>query len=656
MKNRFSKIFSPLFLPDAGVILKNRLEVAPSSPVFIQGPEPYPSERMIQHYANLAKNGAGLICVHLITWDGKPLPPTTENVVLSGHLAGMDLFDTRCSHYFAQLAEAIHFYGSKVLVRVTMHGPDGYGISNTPSRYIPHNMTDPHMEKEMSREMLEDSIAQLVKVCKKLKEYGFDGVFLHAAYRMTLLGRALSPADNKRTDEFGGSFENRCRLPLWACEEIKKNCGRDFIIEMSISGEDPTEEGHWTLEDTMRFMEMAQGKVDILQPRVWEIDHSSIIGYDPNPRPYAYMAAAAKKANSTVVVSAVNGFLDPDASEKCLENDEADLIAMARGWVCNPDYGTKLLNGKEDEIVPCIRCNKCLLASNDAAPLTVCSVNPQHCLEDRLDKFIPADPIHRKVAVIGGGPAGMEAALSAHAQGHDVTIYEKSDALGGLLKIASIANFKWPLRDFTNYLVNKTMNSGIRILFNTEATPQMLKQEKYDVVIVAIGAHPIIPATFHAAQGKVLTAEEAYLHPEKVGKKVVVVGGGEVGVETALYFNGLGRETTVVETQKMLMPQTSFEHYYYLIECEWNSRKNFNILVNTAVRAITESGVECVAPQGKVLLEADTVIVSVGYEVDLQKVLSFVDCATRFFQIGDCRKPGSVQTAMRDGFSIGSTI
>ncbi|MCD7806739.1 MAG: FAD-dependent oxidoreductase [Lachnospiraceae bacterium] len=654
--SKYSKMFSPLLLPDAGVILKNRMEVAPSSPVFIQGPEPYPAERMIRHYAHLAETGAGLITVHLITWDGKPLPATTENVVLSGHLAGMDLFDTRCSHYFAQLAEAVHFYGSKIIVRVTVHGPDGYGIANTPSRYIPHNMTHPHMEKEMTKEMLEESVAQLVKVCKKLKEYGFDGVFLHAAYRMTLLGRALSPADNKRTDEFGGSLENRCRFPFYACDEIKKACGKDFIIEMSISGEDPTEEGKWTLDDTVRFMEMAQGKVDILQPRVWEIDHTSIIGYDPNPRPFAYMAAAAKKANSTVVVSAVNGFLDPDASEATLENDEADLIAMARGWICNPDYGTKLLNDKADEIVPCIRCNKCLLASNDAIPVSVCSVNPRFCLEDRLDSMIPKNPIKRKVAVVGGGPAGMEAALSALEQGHDVTLYEKSDSLGGLLKIATVADFKWPLRDFKNYLVNKTLKSDVKLCLNTEATPEGLKKEGYDVVITAIGAHPIIPPAFRTGGKNVITAAEAYLHPEKVGKKVVVVGGGEVGVETALYFNGLGSETTIIEMQEMLMPLTSFEHYYYMIECEWESRDHFHIMVNTAVNAVTENGVECTTDGEKSFVEADTIILSIGYKPDVNEVMAFADSATRFFQVGDCLKARSVQTAMREGFSVGSTL
>jgi len=655
MANQFQKMLSPLLLPEAGVILKNRLEVAPSCPVFIQGPEPYPSERLIKHYANLAKNGASIITVHLITWDGKPLPPTTENVVLSGHLAGMDLFDTRCSHYFAQLVEAVHFYNTKILVRVTVHGPKGYGIANTPSRYIPHNMTKPHMEKEMTREMLEESVAQLVKVCKKLKEYGFDGVFLHAAYRMTLFGRSLSPLDNKRTDEFGGSLENRSRFPLYACDEIKKACGKDFIIEMSISGEDPTPGGIWTLDDTVRFMEMAQGKVDILQPRVWEIDHTSIIGYEPNPRPYAYMAAAAKKANSSVIVSAVNGFLDPHASEEMLENNETDLIAMARGWVCNPDYGEKILNGREDEIVPCIRCNKCLLAANDAAPVTVCSVNPRHCIEDRLETFIPEHPIKRKVAIIGGGPAGMEAAISAQEKGHDVTLYEKSDSLGGLLKIATIADFKWPLRDFKNYLVKKTLNSGINIQLNTEATPELLKQEGYDVVIAAIGAHPVVPPAFRNC-ANVMTAEEAYLHPEKVGQKVVVVGGGEVGVETALYFNGRGCETTVVEMQEMLMPQTSFEHYYYLIECEWESRDNFHIMVDTAVSAVTEHGVECDTKGEKSFVEADTVILSIGYKANPREVFTYADSATRFYHIGDCVKARSVQTAMREGFSIGSTV
>lgn len=638
------------------VVLKNRLEIGPSTPVFIQGPEPYPSEKMIEYYAMLARNGASLITCHAVRSNGKPSAPTTENVVLSGHLMGFDLFDTRCSHYMTQLAEAVHFYGSKLIVRLTPPMPEGYDIANIPSRYIPCNETAQRLNKEMTPEMLQTSARTCAKVCKKLKECGFDGVFLHGAYRFSLLGRSLSPATNKRADEYGGCLENRCRYPFMVCDEIKRACGRNFVIEMSITGYDETTDGAWSLEDTRRFMSLAEGHINIVQLRCWEIDHAHPIGYEKQRRPFTFMAEAAKQAESNVSVSTIGGYFDPDASEEVLANGQADLIGMARGWISNHNYGQLLLEDRANELVPCIRCNKCLLASNDSTFASVCSVNPTYCIENRLNYLVQPPRRKKRVAVIGGGPAGMEAAIVAHKRGHEVTLFERGSRLGGELQIASVADFKWPLKDFANYLIRTAQSTGFEIRLNTVATPKSISEGHYDAVVVAIGANPIVPPIPGVEKPHVHTVEDVYLHEELIGNRVVLIGGGEVGVETALYLNEHGREVSVIEMDDMLMKQSSFEHYYYLVEEQWESREHFHIATSTKAISIEDDRVRCVSDKGACSFCADSVILCSGYRARTEEALAFGGTAPQFFVVGDCSQARSLQAAMREGYAIGSSI
>lgn len=656
MRTKFPNLFTPVKLDKAGIILKNRFEITPSTPVFIQGPESYPSERMIRYYANLAKNGAAIITTHLCKADGKPVKPTTENHVISGHIMGFDIFDTKCSHYITQLAEAVHFYNSRLICSFAVPTPEGYDVSNVLSAYIPRNKTQLHMNKEMTKEMLYEAVDQAVKVCKKLKDCGIDGVYIHACYRGRLVGRFLSKATNKRIDEFGGSLENRCRFPFYLCDEIKKACGKDFIIEMSISGEDNTEEGKWTLEDTKEFMKLAEGHVDIVQLRSWEIEHAHPIGYELNPRPFTYMAEAAKKSGSSVLVTTVGGNFDPNASEKIIAEGKADLIGMARGWISNPEYGKLLLEGKENEIVPCIRCNKCLLASNDSTFASVCSVNPRYCLVNRLDYLVPDNTRKKKVAVIGGGPAGMETAIIAYERGHEVTLFEKQDKLGGQLNIATIAPFKWPLKEYTDFLIKKAMNTGFKIELNTLATPELIKVRDFDCVVVAIGAESNVPNIKGVQSANVISVEDVYLQEEKVGQNVVIIGGGEVGVETALYLNSHEKNTTIVEMQELLMPQTSFEHYYALIEEQWEMADHMKICLKTKAIEIRENEVICEKNGIEFKLQADSVILALGYKAKIEEAYTFAGTTTQYYYIGDCKKARSLQAAIREGYSIGVSL
>ncbi len=212
------------------------------------------------------------------------------------------------------------------------------------------------------------------------------------------------------------------------------------------------------------------------------------------------------------------------------------------------------------------------------------------------------------------------------------------------------------LKKYTQFLIDEALRTGFKILFNTEATFDIIKENHYDVVIVAIGAKPIIPAINGINETQVLYTDDAYLHEDKIGHNVVIIGGGEVGVETALYLNGHGKETTIIEKQDMLMPQASFEHYYYLVECEWEKRNHFHIHVNTEVTEIQDNQVICKKDGLSFSIQADTILISSGYKAKSDEAYNFGGSAPQYFYIGDCQKARSLQEAIREGYAIGSSI
>ncbi len=257
------------------------------------------------------------------------------------------------------------------------------------------------------------------------------------------------------------------------------------------------------------------------------------------------MAEAVKKSNPGIAVVTVGGYQDLDVCEDVIASGKADFIGMARGWISNTEYGRLAYEGRGEDVVPCIRCNLCLGSSLAERPASVCSVNPVFGLEHKIERMIQPPTSKKKVAVIGGGPAGMEAALIAAGRGHQVTLYEKSAALGGLLKIADSVSFKWPQRDFKNYLIRQIGKSNVKVRLNTEATPELLKRERYDVLLAAVGAEPVVPPIPGVDSKTVVFAQDVYGNEASLAPKVVVIGGGEVGVETGMHLAEKGHDVTL---------------------------------------------------------------------------------------------------------------
>lgn len=648
MPNHYPHLLSPLKVGNA--ILKNRMLVSPSMGHFIQGPEPYPSQAMIEFFAAKAKSGAAVVTVGCALPKGKRPADTA-------HAAQFDYEDIQGQNYFAHLTEAIHFHGAKAsLILDPTDEPGVWDVSPGVPAMRPKGagfavITGQELPKEKILEMVEEYAHQ----ARIAKDCGFDMVTVHASYRFFLISRFLSPLTNHRTDEFGGSLENRVRFLKMICTRIKELCGKDFLIEVTISGEEP--EGGFTNDDVIAWAHMLGGLVDILQVRAGEIDPNHPTGYDREVTPFLHLAAAIKASNPPMAIAAIAGFQDLNVCERALAEGKADIIAAARAWISNPDYGKKAYEGRNEDIVPCIRCNKCHIPSRGCTGNSVCSVNPTWgSVAARLPQAVDAPERKMKIAVVGGGPAGMEAALMASQRGHSVTLYEKNSVLGGQLLHADHARFKWPLRNFKNYLVRQINKSAIEVRLNTEVVPAALKDKGYDHVIVAIGPEPVCPKIPGLDEIPFYYAGDVFINGRQadLAENVVIIGGGDIGVETGLYLAEAGHKVFVIEAQEELCIDSTPVHYRAMVEDYWNAEENFSYAVNAKCTKVTADGVYYTDAEGnEQFVPAGSILLAVGMRPLTDKAMEFFGYSTYTSVIGDCDKPSSVQRAMRTGYQAG---
>ena len=652
MNPRYEHLLSPIQIGSR--ILKNRMISTPSGMHFNRASEPFPTDTLKAYYEGKARNGAAMMTVNGMSMFYEPGRP---------HVSDFDILDDHNRQALADLVDGIHLYSALATVNMHLELPKGYDVSGG----VPNQWLAPHGIEWGTRndlqtatiEMLEEYAEQYTDLIALMKQdCGFDGAFLHMAYRMMPLGRFLSPLTNKRTDKYGGSLENQFRYPKLVADLIKKKCGKDFIIEATISGCDPAgEPGGLTTDDVAEYVKMAQGSFDIIQIKAPELDPAHPIQFHTRTPWIDLVAEVKEKSGGVVPIMAVGGFSHPDDAEAALAAGKADLIGMARSWISNPDWVKLMYEDRTEDIVPCLRCNKCH-RSSEADPLKpVCSVNPAWGIEHKLPRLIKKPERVKNLAVVGGGPAGMRTAMMLADRGHKVTLYEAEEVLGGQLECTSRVEFKWPLQDYKRWLIAQVEKRPIEVRLNTRATKAMLEEAGYEEVFLCVGAEPSVPPIPGADGPKVSFAIDSFAHPETLGDRVVIIGGGEIGMELAIYLARMGKDVTVLEMRRLLAMDSTPIHYYSMFRAEWEKMDNIHGIVNAKVTAITDAGVTYLSQEGEEhIVPYDNVVLAAGMKSRTQEALSLFPEGTKCYLIGDCNQVGNIQKLNRNAFGVTSAV
>lgn len=664
MGHSFEHLLSPIVI--RGHVLKNRMISSSCLPHFLQGPEIFPSESIISFVENIARAGSALVTIPDRFNNTRHMP--MEDVKRG---PCWDPSDPSVDNYLSAMVEAVHFQGSLISAQLSKFDsiPHDVGVYEHMGVYRPQMMLDlddpgpgakvadgpfaPAPLREMDRAVMDAVIDEITSRCLYYKSVGFDAVCLHFAYNYNVLACFLSSETNKRTDEYGGSVENRARFPLEIVDAIRKACGDSFIIELQVSGDSMPE------EEFVRFAQLCEGRADILQLRLNDMDNSHATAYNYDGRsipPTLKFAEAVKKAGVNILTAPNGGFHDPAMNEKLIAEGKTDLISAARPFICDTGYGRKIIEERTDEIFPCLHCNKCHEHVHGSF-ISSCAVNPEVGLAHRLDKMVDPTPGGRHIAIIGGGPAGMRAALLCAERGNRVALYEKAPVLGGQLIHADYPEFKWALREYKDRLISLVeKNDRITVHLNTEATPDAISSAGFDAVIAAIGAGAKLPGIPGIDRTRVYTPLEVYGHEQELGRRVVVIGGSETGVETGMYLAEAGHEVTVLTRNAHLAEKAWCVHAYALLRRRWLSEETFTGITGAVTASISDGTVRYTDGTGEHELHCDSIIVSGGVEPRTAEALAFSSCARYFFNIGDSSAPGNVRSCNRMALAAASKL
>ena len=603
-----------------------------------------PLNEGISYYERKAIGGAASVCIGDAMVD-------SELALANGNHILLD--DPGVKPHLTKLTDAITRHGAVASLEMS-HGGNAARISYAQGHkiYGPVESDTAGLRgerihaHEMTPDIMKRTIRKHADAAAFAKQCGFGMITLHGGHGW-LMHQFMSPTINTRTDKYGGCFENRIRFPLEIIDAVREAVGPGFPIEIRISGSE-CYEGGYGIDYGVEIAKALDGKVDLIHvsagshedPRVFTVTHPSMFLEDGVNVKYA---AEIKKHVKHSKVATVGALSDPALLEEIIKTGQADIVELARGLICDPDLPTKARLGKDDEITNCIRCFACFSNLMTKGHI-ICALNPEISNEAEV-KFERPPAKKKTVLVAGGGIGGMQAALSAAERGHKVILCEKSGQLGGVLRCEEQVPFKKHLHEYLERQARMISRLPIDVRLNTEVTPALAESIGPDAIVAALGSRPFIPGIKGIDGPNVLGAEELYISPQKAGERIVILGGGLVGSELAIYMGDKGHEVTIIEMFPGLNDGGNIlQGQSIRIELE---RLGVHLALGTKALEINNKGVTGESAEGTKLFKADTVVCAVGMRPlrDEAEALRFI--APEFYQIGDCVTPKNITEATR---------
>lgn len=662
---KYSKLFSPIKI--GNITIKNRFAMAPMGPLGLADANGGWNQRGIDYYVERAKGGTGLIITGVTFFDQvveKQDPTTVPNPLYKP----VNFVKTS-----REMTERIHAYGSKIFLQLS----GGFGRVTIPTNVgdippiapsaIPHRWLD-----KTCRAITVDEIHAIVKqfgeAAFHAKRAGFDGVQIHAVHEGYLIDQFAISMFNQRTDEYGGSLENRLRFAKEIVEEIKKTCGDDFPVTLRFSlksmikdwrvgalpGEDFEEKGRDTEEGLKAAKLLESYGYDALDTDVgtydaWWWNHPPMYQKKGLYREYCKMV----KEVVDIPVFCAGRMDNPDMALEAIENGECDVIDLGRPLLADPDYCNKLRCGKITQIRPCISCHEGCMGRVASYSLLNCAVNPQAARE-RVNAYVPILK-KKKVLIVGGGVAGCEAARVLAIRGHQPVVYEKGSRLGGNLIPGGAPDFKEDDIALADWYTNELNRLGVHVHLNTELNEEEIKTMDYDTVILATGSKPKVFSL--GDDSHTYTAEQVLLKQKDAGKKTVVVGGGLVGCETALWLAQNGIHVTIVEALDKVMavngPLCAANKEMLEALLPFNG---VEIITGAKVTEFANGEVKVDTKEGSKTIMSDSVILSVGYKEENTLYNNLQFDIPDLYLLGDAKKVSNIMYAIWDAFEVANHI
>ena len=642
MKTKYPNIFEPLTVKRTTI--RNRIAMTPMGTNYGEANGEM-SNRHMNYYSLRAKGGVGLIILENANVE-YPVGSNGTSQIRIDH-------DSYMPRYY-QLVESLHKDGATVAIQINHAGASASsartGVETVSSSNVP-TKAGGEIPRPMTKEEILTTVKKYAEAARRIQAIGFDAIEIHCGHSY-LMSQFISPYYNKRTDEYGGDINGRLRLTLEVISKIRELCGDDFIIDVRISG-DEYSEGGLTLNDMIYVSkQLEKAGVDFIHVSGGNTIKrgSSMPAPGTSPAPHAHASEEIRK-HVNIPVSTVARINEPWIAEELIANGKTDICMIGRPNLCDSEFVNKAAEGKTDDIRPCIGCGRCLTGIMFGNPIS-CTVNPSV----ESDEIKEADE-KKKVLVIGAGPAGMEAAYVAKKRGHEVILCEKSGEFGGLLRLAAVPIAKQELCKVIKFMARRLKNEGIEVRMNCEVTPEMLAGEFKDYeVVCSTGAVPKEIPPFKVFK-QTMTADDVLAGRKYPGRKIVILGGGSVGCETADYLAPLiddmfpaNRDITVIEMTPSLMPGEGGAAKSQLTMRL--KRKGVKIELNSQVTKVDETTITYEKDgQEYHITDADTLIFAVGYAPNKVE-----NTEERVHFIGDCDKVGTLKDAISAGHKLAEEL